>query len=735
MAEKQNQSYAPSGLARRRAASTLFAIEGRSARRAGEVRLAVAAYFPEKTAGARQGAFLQAFEEGGGLPTQPAIQEIERYHAEWAGLAPADDEVCAVLADLLREKYSFTARDVPHLRAVLGLDRSGVQQAYLRLYGWPLSAIYAAPLIPVEWLRWLWERLAARLEDLPPFWLAYFLALAAMIGPAALALPIAMAGVGPLPGAVILVVVGLASLLTILALGEAATRNGHLRFGPAPGGLGRLAADYLGRAGAVLVNLALLGMTLMLLLACYTGLSTTLAGATGLPPLVFAAVLLAVTLYFLGGEPAPPGLAVVLVVGAANLVLLLALSGLALGHPASSLGPGPGRPFDVSVLTLLSGVVLAAYFGHVAVGGAARLALKHDPSGKALLGGLAAAMLTAMLVYCLWVAAVYNALGPANLSGLRISTGTVITPLAALVGGPASLLGSLYAVLALGFGSFQFSLALFNQVSQWLPARMVATRRRRFWSGIIPIGILFFYFIFWFADGGASFSGLFWFAGVALPLAAGIFPMLILAASRRKSDLLPSRMAGWLGKPLVVWGKVPIVWAVCLFYLAVMLLYGIMVWKNPLEQIVILAAVLWVVGLAVLLRRQGAFTPRLVINLRLDKTPGERLSFSVNADGKPLAVQAALQYRFQADEPVITAAEGQVENFTELRRISFTLPAFPAGPAEIKVWTQQPMPDGSTGALPAWLIIGEQEWDLNKSGGEVVARLEKGVGLVMVLFQ
>jgi hypothetical protein len=194
-------------------------------------------------------------------------------------------------------------------------------------------------------------------------------------------------------------------------------------------------------------------------------------------------------------------------------------------------------------------------------------------------------------------------------------------------------------------------------------------------------------------------------------------------------------MAGWLGKPLVVWGKVPIVWAVCLFYLAVMLLYGIMVWKNPLEQIVILAAVLWVVGLAVLLRRQGAFTPRLVINLRLDKTPGERLSFSVNADGKPLAVQAALQYRFQADEPVITAAEGQVENFTELRRISFTLPAFPAGPAEIKVWTQQPMPDGSTGALPAWLIIGEQEWDLNKSAGEVVARLEKGVGLVMVLFQ
>jgi hypothetical protein len=182
-----------------------------------------------------------------------------------------------------------------------------------------------------------------------------------------------------------------------------------------------------------------------------------------------------------------------------------------------------------------------------------------------------------------------------------------------------------------------------------------------------------------------------------------------------------------------------VVWIVCLFYLTVMLLYGILVWKNPLEQIAILAAALLGIGLAFSLRRQGAFTPRLGIHLRLDKTPGERLSFSVNADGQPLAVQAALQYRFQADEPVVAAAEGQVENFTELRRISFTLPNVPGGPArkpgEIKVWTQQPMPDGSTGALPAWLIIGEKEWDLNKCGGEVITRLEGGVDVVTVLFQ
>jgi hypothetical protein len=252
---------------------------------------------------------------------------------------------------------------------------------------------------------------------------------------------------------------------------------------------------------------------------------------------------------------------------------------------------------------------------------------------------------------------------------------------------------------------------------------------------MIPAGVVFIYVAWSLASRRASFSGLFWFAAVALPLLAGVFPMLVLAASQHKSDTLPGLPGGGMGWP----GKPPVVWGVGLFYLAGMFLYGILVWKNPLEQIVSLAAALLAVGLAFFAWRQGAFSPRLTINLRLDKTSGEKLSFSVNAGGQPLPVQAAALYRFQAEEQVISATEGQVEHFTELRRISFSLAGVPARPArrpgEIKVWTQQPMPDGSTGALPAWLIIGEQEWDLNKSGGEVVVPLGAEIEVVTVLFQ
>jgi len=718
----------------RRAASTLFAIEGRAARRASETRLATSPYVPQKIAEARQAAFLQAYTEGSSLPVQPTIQEIERYHAEWAGLAPGDVELRAALAHLLGEKYHFTAANVPHLRAALGFDQPAVQLAFERLYGQPLSTIYAARLAPIEQLRWLWGRLAARLEDLPPFWTAYTLTLAAMIlGPAVLALPIAMAGIGPLVGAAILLVVGLANLLTILALGEVSSRNGHVRYSQAPAGLGRLASDYLGRSAAALLGLAMFGMLVMLLLACYTGLATTLAGATGVPPLVYAAALFALNLYFLVGKPAQPGVAAVLVVAAINFAILLALSGIALAqiNPANF---RLGGPVEASLLSLVSGVALAAYFGHAQVSGAARLALRRDlrrdPTGKSLQGGLAAAVLTAMLLYCLWVLAVNGALAPGELAG---QAGTAITPLAALAGrraGPlVSLLGCLYVVLGLGFGSLQFSLALSNQVLQWLPARAAASRGGRLWSSVLPLAAFFIYIAWQLASGRASFSGLFWFPAVALPLAAGIFPMLMLAASRRKSDLLPGipgRGASWLGRP-------PVIWIVCLVYLAVMFFYGALVWKNPLEQTLILLAALLASGLAFLLWRRGAFTPRLVIHLRLEGSPGERLSFAVNADGKPLATRASLQYRFQAGEQVIAGADGQVESFTDLRRISFDLP--PARPGEIKVWTQQLMPDGSTGALPAWLVIGEQEWDLNKNGGEVIARLSGSVEVVTVVFQ
>ena len=63
-----------------------------------------------------------------------------------------------------------------------------------------------------------------------------------------LALPIAVAGVGPLPGVAIIVVLGLLNVLTVAAVAETFARTSSVRWRGAY--FGRVVRGYLGREPA-----------------------------------------------------------------------------------------------------------------------------------------------------------------------------------------------------------------------------------------------------------------------------------------------------------------------------------------------------------------------------------------------------------------------------------------------------------------------------------------------------
>src|SRR5204862_8125381 len=155
---------------------------------------------------------------------------------------------------------------VPRLRAALGLDEPDVRQAYERLYGEPLESVFAARVTVSDRLRWTWSALAARLESLPPFWTAYSLTLTETVGATILALPIALAAVGPLPGVRILVVPGGVNVLAVTFMAEAISRSGTIRYGSAF--FGRLVADYLGRGGSLVLTISLFVLCLLVLPVC-----------------------------------------------------------------------------------------------------------------------------------------------------------------------------------------------------------------------------------------------------------------------------------------------------------------------------------------------------------------------------------------------------------------------------------------------------------------------------------
>ncbi len=217
------------GLPARRASMLLFAIESRAARLAAQDREAITLYLSPRTAEERERAFLAALAEGREAAVETCIQDLELYAKDWQPLVPDDANLCAAVAHLLAKKYRFTLRNVPALRRALGFDTQQVQYAYQQQYNQPISTIYIPENRPADRIRWAWARLAARLENLPPFWMAFLLTLPGQAG--LMAMPIALAGIGLSTGLAILIIFGIVNILTAAAMAEAVARSGTTRFG------------------------------------------------------------------------------------------------------------------------------------------------------------------------------------------------------------------------------------------------------------------------------------------------------------------------------------------------------------------------------------------------------------------------------------------------------------------------------------------------------------------------
>jgi Transmembrane amino acid transporter protein len=218
------------GFSARRTRLLLFQIENRTAYLMTQSRRAVTRYLTEEVAEQQDLAFFAALAEGRELPVRPTIQDLERYATDWQSLVPPNPTLQAGLAFLLGQKYRFAQPNIPQIRQALGLETEAVQQAFQRQYQGPLDSIYIRRVGLPTWIGWRWKKLSSWLEHLPPFWTAYALTFTETVGASILALPIALAGVGPLPGVVILLVMGVINMLTIAAMAEAVTRNGSIRY-------------------------------------------------------------------------------------------------------------------------------------------------------------------------------------------------------------------------------------------------------------------------------------------------------------------------------------------------------------------------------------------------------------------------------------------------------------------------------------------------------------------------
>ena len=705
------------GLPARRASGVLFAIEAHTARLVAGSRISRATFIGERSSAEREEAFLHAMAAGRDLPLQPTVHDLERFAPQWAHLVPDGAEARAALAVLLAGKYRLLHGRVPQIRAALGLDLPDVAAALERQLGAHRSLEVTAPTLR-ERIAWARAAFAQRIEALSPFWVAYALALTETITEGILIVPVAVAGIGPMAGVVVLVALGLINLITLGALVEAITRNGSMRYGAAY--LGRLVQELLGRSGSISLSAALGIFNAVVLLVYMLGFSSVLRGATGITEEVWVALLFAANVWILRRGTLDETVATAVVVGVVNVSLILAITAIALANvdPANlayrNVPLLDGGSLDPVILQLVFGVIIVSYFGHTSAANASKLILGRDPSGRSLLWGNLAALATAIGLYSLIVVAFNGALGPEPLVATR---GTAITPLAERVGPIIDVLGSLYVVLAVGLGSLYCSLGLYNQVIEYLPSRTQATAGLlssgpgRLVVGIAPVALTFAVLEYllltdqdWFARPVAVVGVL------TVPLIGGIFPMLLVLAARRRGEYVPGTIIGLIGHPLTVG-------VVSAIFLTGIVLHGLVIWTDPIERAAALAVAAMTVVLVGRILLGPAFRRAATIEVRdAQRGAAAEPALSVVVGGRRRATPVEIEH---ADGTTAVRDTGDPFRLSGLRRATFMLSDHLA--RDLKVWVHRVTADGESVVLPASVEIG--------SDG-APARATRGTGMV-----
>jgi hypothetical protein len=316
-------------------------------------------------------------------------------------------------------------------------------------------------------------------------------------------------------------------------------------------------------------------------------------------------VLFGIGLYFLtrGSLNATVGSAIVIT--AINIVLLLLLAAFAFSHlrvenlAHANLPWTDGNTFAPILLGALVGIVLDVYAAHILVAIFGKMLLERDPTSRSVVRGHVAGIGFAMVLNVVWVVAVCGAIAPEVLAA---ESSTALVPLAAQIGPQVQVIGAIFVVLSMGLGLIQFSLALVSLARERIGERSVpGGERGRFLLSLVPVVAVLLVAEWLVLSGSGSFAGILGFLGVMVhSLVSGIFPVLLLAASRRQGDVVPGVSFRMLGHPVVVGG-------IYLLALANLVVHGLFIWEDPLMR----AGGLLVGGLTLVVTaamvRRGAF--------------------------------------------------------------------------------------------------------------------------------
>jgi hypothetical protein len=249
-------------------------------------------------------------------------------------------------------------------------------------------------------------------------------------------------------------------------------------------------------------------------------------------------------------------------------------------------------------------------------------------------------------------------------------------------------------------------------VREWLPARL--PERGRFLLALAPNVILFAVVEWALSAGTIRFAEMFWIFAATVPLVTGIFPMLLVAASRRNGDIVPGAFLRFMGNPLIVWGTY-------LLFLVGVLAHGFLIWSDPVQRITALAVGAAMIAITVLVIRRGALKRMTVVEIREDASEGGQTTLSIVSGGKPAPI--SVEVETAEGKKKVTASRADLPAFASLRKLTVDLPDSLA--ASARVWAHRVTLEGNSEPLPAFVVADRAgaepaSYDLQQSAGRVV---------------
>ncbi|MBV9229656.1 MAG: hypothetical protein JOZ18_10120, partial [Chloroflexi bacterium] len=221
----------------------------------------------------------------------------------------------------------------------------------------------------------------------------------------------------------------------------------------------------------------------------------------------------------------------------------------------------------------------------------------------------------------------------------------------------------------------------------------------RFWLGLIPLILIFLTTEWLLVKKLESFAQMLDFLGIAaLPVEIGVFPALLLYASRRKGEYIPSFVPRFLAHPVIVG-------IIYLVSVSILLLHGLFIWQDMLQRTIAVLMVVIILGVTYMMIRQGAFARRLVIEVRQAPAEEGGDTFTVTDSGRA-ATQASVSLGYANAEHMYQAASGVIPEFSDLRSATFHLPGTKA--RELQVWLHRVTSEGQSENLPAHVKVSSE---------------------------